>query len=121
MISRPNRKYNKNIARRKEATGTGSANELTPRTPIIPTFGKPSTTHITVTFDGPVTFSGTPGYVDNAATPHVVSAAGLTAPNVATITLNGNASTTLTVPFQDPAFRNNVGGYVQPGTYTFPT
>lgn len=120
-MSSTQKRYPNRAARRKAMAGIGAANRLGTRTPIIPTLSKASGADVTITFDGPVSLKGLPAYEDNAGTPHVVTAAELTAPNVLELTLNGNASTTLTIPFEDPAVRNNAGGYVQPGTYTFPS
>jgi hypothetical protein len=121
MIRGNNRRYKNRALRRTANIGPGGDNRITMRTPVVPTIGKPSTSHCTITLDGPVTVTGLPAYHDNASPAHTVSAIHQTAPNVVVLDFTGNCSTTLTIPFEDPCLRNQAGGYVQPGTYTFPT
>lgn len=110
------RRYKNQTMRRAVRTGPGTSNMKPPATPIVPVFVHVGST-LTVTFPEPAVYSGIlPNYTNNART---VTAVSITSPTTATITFNGTTAATATVvPFQDPAFRNMAGGYVQPGSYT---
>lgn len=118
MISRPKRRYNKGPSRRKQESGPGAAAQLTTRTPITPTFGAKSGSSITMTLNQPVSLTGIPAYTNGAVT---VTAATRPTSNTVALTFNGalTASIPLTIPFEDPAVRNSLGGYVASGSYTF--
>lgn len=114
------KRYANTAARRKTIAGVGAANERGRRTPIIPTISDVTTTFATITLDQPVSLKGFPKVTD-ASTPSItVNAAELIAPNQVKLTFNAAPSADLAWPFEDPAIRNQVGGYVQPGTYPFP-
>lgn len=119
MISRPNRKYNKSAARRKQATGPGSANQLTPRTPVLMGLSTPTVNAQTATFDQPVVVSGTPSFFDTSSPTITVSSVDVL--SATTVRINWSAAPTaaITVPFEDPAIRGFAGGYVQSGQVTF--
>jgi len=116
-ISRPKRRYNTTPQRRAQIPrAPGSQAERVRHSPIVPTFGAHSTVTLPVTFPEPIVYSGIlPGYTDSAA--HTVTAVSVTSPTTATLTFSGTVTTPVTIPFEDRAFRNMSGGYVQPGTY----
>lgn len=119
MITRPNRKYNKNAPRRREATAPGTSSQLTQRTPVTMSMSTPTVNAQTATFNQPVVVSGTPEFFDTSSpTITVVSVDVLTA---TTVRINWSAPPTaaITVPFEDPAIRGFAGGYVQSGQVTF--
>jgi len=114
------KRYANTAARRKAISGVGAANERGRRTPIVPEFSAPTGNNVTVTLDQAVSLKGFPAITD-ASTPSItVNAAVQTAPNEIVLTFNAAPTGAILVPFEDPAIRNNVGGYVQPGTYLFP-
>lgn len=113
------KRYANTAARRKTISGVGAAAERGRRTPIIPTISDVSTTLATVTFDQAVTLKGFPRVFDTSTPSITVNAAVQTAPNEVVLTFNAAPSAAMSFPFEDPAIRNNVGGYVQPGTYPF--
>lgn len=119
MIRRPQRRYNKNPARRKQESGPGGANKLTQRTPIIPVFSATTTTFQTVTFDQAVIVAGTPALFDSSSPTITATDIESLSPTSVKITWSAAPTAAATWPFEDPAIRNNAGGYVQPGQYTF--
>lgn len=68
---------------------------------------------MTITFDQPVTLSGTPQFVPEGVIANVVSAR-QTAVNQVAITYDGSVvgATAVDVGYRDPAIRNASGGYV---------
>lgn len=111
------RRYKNLTMRRAIRTGPGTANLVPPQSPIVPTSMVHSASILTVTFPTPVIYSGTlPAWTNNAQ--HVIGVAE-TSPMVWVLTFSGaTAAGAVAVPFQDAAFRNNAGGYVQPGSFT---
>lgn len=116
-MSSTQKRYANTAARRKTTAGVGAANRLGSRTPLVPTVTH-STNSITLTFADQVSLKGTPNYSNGSVT---VNAAVRTFPNTVVLQLsaNGITSVPLSIPFEDPAIRNQAGGYVQPGAYTF--
>lgn len=114
------RRYKNSAARRKTIAGVGAANQRGRRTPIIPEVTGDSSTSVTVGFDQAVILTGFPAAFDTSTPTITVNAAVQTAPNEVVLTFNAAPSAAISFPFEDPAIRNNVGGYVQPGTYAFP-
>lgn len=111
------RRYKNLTMRRATRTGPGTMNFRPPATPIVPTTMVHSLSILTVTFPEPVIYSGTlPGWTNNGQT---VTAVSMTSPTVWVVTFTApTAAGAVTIPFQDPAFRNNAGGYIQPGSFT---
>ncbi len=79
---------------------------------------------VTFTFDRPVTIlsdaatiTGIRDQADAAPTSMVYGAGGT---NEVDITFPGAAPTTVTVPFEDNAIRDQIGAYVRPGDYSEP-
>ena len=112
------KRYANTAARRKTVAGVGAANRLGSRTPLVPTVTDNATTSVTITFNEQVVIHDVPAYTGGADS-ITCTAAEQTSPGEVVLTFNHTA-TGLTVPFEDPAIRNMAGGYVQPGTYTFP-
>lgn len=111
------RRYNKTPSRRK-VQGVGAQTLRGRRTPIKPTFGIPSTTHVQVTFDQPVIYTGIlPGWV--GPTGQTVVSLVIDDPLNVTLAFSSAVAggTDVTIPFEDPAFRNNAGGYVLAGDF----
>lgn len=108
------RRYNKTPSRRK-VPGVGAQAIRGTRTPIIPTFGVVAGSTIPVTFDQPVIVKGLPDFQGDTG----VSPLSVVVDSATQITLTYNTAPTdpFTVSFEDPAVRNNAGGYVQPGEY----
>jgi 3-hydroxy-3-methylglutaryl CoA synthase len=106
------RRYNKTPSRRK-VPGTGAQTKLVSRTPIIASEANRSGNDFVVAFDCAVVSNGIPQWTTGAgAVPITV------AENTPTnYTLHYAASIVaedITIPFEDPAFRNAAGGYVLP-------
>lgn len=110
---RQQRRYNLTPARRK-ITGPGASAQQARRTPIKILSFSHTLGVGTVTFDQPVVLDGLPGWTDSAS--HTVTAAVMASATVMTITFSGTITTPVTVPFEDPALRNNAAGYVQAGS-----
>ena len=114
------KRYANTAARRKTISGVGAANERGRRTPIIAEITGDSSTSVTIQLDQNVSLKGFPAVTD-ASTPSITCNGAIqTAPNEIVLTFNATPTVALAWPFEDPAIRNNVGGYVQPGTLTFP-
>jgi len=114
------KRYANTAARRKTIAGVGAANERGRRTPIIPEITGDASTSLTITFDQSVILKGFPHVTDESTPSITVNGATQTAPNEVVLTFNAAPSAAIAWPFEDPSIRNNVGGYVQPGTYNFP-
>lgn len=121
MLRGKNKRYKNAALRRKANIGPGGDNRIGTRTPIIPEFGMPSTTHVTVTFNTPVILAGIPAIFDTSSPTITVTSAASVSPTEVALTFNANPTVGVTWPFEDPAVRNMIGGYVQSGDYTFPT
>lgn len=105
----------KNQSNRRGLTGPGTRNQIVRRPPITITDATPGDSTV-VTFDQPVVLAGIPQWPNNSS--HVPEAAELTGPQELTLTYPvADTTTSFTVPFEDPAVRNNGGGYVLPGTF----
>lgn len=119
-IQRPKKHYNKNPIRRKAQNTGGAANRRGTRTPITFTMGSSTTTTNLCTFNQPVSLKGFPAWFDTSTPTITVTAASQVSTNTINVTWNSAPSVAITVPFEDPAIRNSVGGYVQAGQVTFP-
>lgn len=109
------KRYPNRVARRT-FSGIGADNKLTRRTPITITATTPGDTTV-VTFDQAVILTGIPQWPNNSD--HVPLTAVLSAPDELTLTYPvPDTTTSITVPFEDPAVRNGAGGYVSPGTFS---
>jgi len=118
-IKRVNRHYNKNPQRRVMGSGVGAQAMLTRRTVIVPSFGVPSGSVVTVAFDQDVIYSQhLPDYV--SANGKVVESVAIVDQMTAELTFDAAPTGGVTVPFEDLAFRNDAGGHVQDCTYFFP-
>lgn len=115
------KRYPNRAARRKAMAGIGAANRLGSRTPLVPSVGAPTSTSVTVTFTEPVSLTGFPAVFDTSTPTITVNAATRPTPTTVVLTFNAAPTGAVTWPFEDPAIRNMAGGYVQPGTYTFPS
>jgi hypothetical protein len=73
---------------------------------------------LTVVFDQPVVLKGTPQYSVDVAGADPVSAS-MTFPNTLALTYDAAiaAATEITIPFEDPAIRSAVGGFVADSTF----
>lgn len=73
---------------------------------------------LTVTFDQAVRLKGVPQYTLTGAIVTPLSAA-MTSPTVMALTFSGSitAATVVHIPFEDPAIRNAVGGFVADTTF----
>jgi hypothetical protein len=110
------RRYNKTPSRRR-IPGTGAQTYRGTRTPINVINFAVLLAVETVTFDGPTQYSGIlPGWVD--ANGETVSAVEVISPTVVKLTFTDEPTLPITIPFEDPAFRNAAGGYVR--TVTLP-
>lgn len=114
------KRYANTVARRKAAAGVGDANRIGSRTPIVPSLSAPGGSAVTVTFTEPVVLKGYPAVFDTSTPTITVNAATRPTPTTVVLTFNAAPTAAVTWPFEDPAIRNMVGGYVQPGGYTFP-
>jgi len=87
-------------------------------TPVRITSATKSTTTATIVFNQPVALKGVPAYTTNLAG---VTATLATMSNPTTLVVTFSASiataTTLNIPFQEPAIRNQVGGFVFDSTF----
>lgn len=112
------KRYPNNANRRKATSAVGAANRLGTRSQLVPTLGAHTTSSITLTFTEPVSLKGIPNYSNGTIT---VNAATRPTPTTVSLVFNNTLASTipLTIPFEDPAIRNQSGGYVQPGAYTF--
>jgi hypothetical protein len=119
MIRGKNKRYKGSALRRKANIGPGGENRLTRRTPIIPTTFDDGSATVLVTFDQAVILTGFPIVTDLSTPSITVNAASQPAPNQVQLIFNAAPTVAVAWPFEDPAVRNMVGGYVQPGTYTF--
>lgn len=73
---------------------------------------------LTITFDQPVSLTGTPEYTTDVAGADVLSAV-KTADNVIEVTFDASvaAATQLYIPQQDPAVRTSTGGWASSGQF----
>jgi hypothetical protein len=115
MIRKPFRRYNLTPTRR--ATGSrvtvavGASNRLARRTPIAVLSMSPTTHFLDVTFDQPVILKGIPQWTDPVQGAPLT--AGMTSPTVMRLSYASSPiGGPITVPFEDPAVRNNAAGYV---------
>jgi hypothetical protein len=112
------KKRYRNITMRKAVrTGPGTKALTPPTSPVSVTGVVHSASILTVTFGQPVIYSGIlPGWTNNSQ--HVIGVAA-TSPTVWVLTLSGaSAAGAVNIPFQDAAFRNASGGYVNAGVLT---
>ncbi len=113
------KRYANTAARRKTIAGVGAANQRGRRTPILITdFADGSATTL-VTFDQAVILDGLPGWTDTSSPTITVNAATQPAPNQVQLVWNAAPTVAISIPFEDPAIRNNVGGYVRNTGVTF--
>ena len=112
-------KYPNTVNRRKAAGSQNAANRIGSRTPLVPTVGTPTGSAQTITFNQPVTLKGIPAWFDTSSPTITVNSATRPTPNTVVLTFNAAPTVAISVPFEDPAIRNMIGGYVQSGTYTF--
>jgi hypothetical protein len=87
-------------------------------TPVKIVSAAKSTTVLTITFDQPVRLKGVPQYTTDLAGPTPVSAA-MTSPTTLELTFSATLATAteVRIPFEDPAIRNAVGGFVADSTF----
>lgn len=105
-----------NTAARRKISGIGAEAQRPKQTPITITNTTPGDTTV-VTFDQVVILNGIPQWPNNSS--HMPEAAEMTAPDELTLTYPAaDTTTTITVPFEEPAVRNGGGGYVTPGTFS---
>lgn len=113
------KRYANSAARRKAIAGVGAANRTGSRTPIAITDFADGSATTAVTFDQAVVLSGTPAWRDLSSNSITVNSATQTAPNVVELIWNAAPTVAIAIPFEDPAVRNSVGGYVRNSTFTF--
>ncbi len=112
-MNRQQRRYNLTPQRRK-IPGVGAEATRPRRTPILVNSFSHSTITGTVTFNQAVVLSGIPNWPDNSG--HLPISAVMASPTVMTVVYDGSIATPVTIPFEDPAIRNNAGGFVRPGS-----
>lgn len=110
-------RYNKNPARRK-VPGVGGETYRGTRVNFTAVFdGAALSADVTVTFSKPVIYGGIlPGWTGGGA--QTVTGVTQTSATVWVVQFSAamGAGVPLTVPFEDPSFRDSSGGYLQPGT-----
>lgn len=108
----------KTIKHRMKRNVNPKINQPERSTPITITDVEAAASVLTLTFDQPVSVTGTPGITTDVAGAEPVSAV-QTSPNVVAITFDAAiaAATSLNIPYRDPAIRNSVGGYVISNTF----
>lgn len=109
------KRYPNSVARRK-VSGVGAEARLARRTPITPNMTAGTTSTATVEFGQPIILSGIPQYLSSNST-LPVSVSLLTTTSITLVYPLGSAIVSVSIPFEDPAVRNNAGGYVIPGIY----
>jgi hypothetical protein len=114
------KRYKNSAARRKNNPGPGGANRVGTRTPIAITDFADGSASTAVTFDQAVNLAGIPGWTDLSTPSITVTGATQSAPNVLDLVWNAAPTVAVSIPFEDPGIRNNVGGYVRDSTFTFP-
>lgn len=110
------RRYNKTPQRRK-IPGVGAQTQRGHRTPINIVSADGTLAVLTIVFDQPVILNGLPGWL-GAGGEHVISAV-MTDPVTCEMTFSATVTSPVVIPFEDPAIRNNVGGYVRDSGTTF--
>jgi hypothetical protein len=113
------KRYANTAARRKATSGVGAANQRGRRTPIAITAAIDGSATVTVTFDQAVILDGTPGWTDTSTPTITVNSATQSAPNEIVTIWNAAPTVAISIPFEDPAVRNNVGGYIRDSGFTF--
>ncbi len=104
-----------NTSNRNRRPGLGTSNQRGRRTPISIVTVTPGDT-TSVVFDQAVILKGIPAYPNNVG--HLPTAAVLTDAMTLSLTYpTPDTTTTITVPFEEPAVRNGAGGYLLPGTF----
>jgi len=95
-----------------------SVNRPQPTIPISIVSAVKGTTIITLTFNQPVALKGVPKYTTNLA---AITALSATHPDPMTVAITFSASiaaaTTLNIPYEDLAIRNQSGGFVSDSTF----
>jgi len=104
--------------KRRAFLGPSDSNRLTRRTPIAVLNSIWDGNAVVLTFDQPVVFKGIPAWYD--ANGLFASGGLIVSPGVVRLVFPSAPQSPLTVPFEDPAIRNSVGGYVVPGLLTNP-
>jgi len=113
------KRYKNAASRRKTIAGVGAANRVGTRTPIaIDTFDDGSASTM-VTFDQQVILDGTPRWTDLSTPSITINSASQVAANQVMLIWNAAPTVAISIPFEDPAIRNSVGGYVRDSTFTF--
>jgi hypothetical protein len=108
-------RYKNRAQRRTVHAAIGTDNARPMRAQLVPTLSAHSGSTLPITFPIPFVYAGIlPAYTAGAT--HVTGVT-VTSPTTVTLTFSGTPTTPLIVPFQDPAFRDLSGGYVQPGSY----
>lgn len=105
MLKQPNKKSHDRVKPKKA-------------TPVYISSASASGTVLTLTFDQTVGLKGTPQYVTDVPNAKPVSAE-MTSPVMMRLTFDTDITTAseLTIPFEDPAVKNPVGGFVADSTY----
>lgn len=119
-IQRPKKRYNKGPSRRKAAATGGAATQRGSRTPITASVNDNSAGSVTIDFNQRVSIKGFPEVFDTSTPTIVCNGATQVNAQQAILTFNATPTGSITWPFEDPAVRNLVGGYVSPGELTFP-
>lgn len=102
------------MRRRNGSTGRRGKRVAQRATPIAVTLMAYGGGFVEVTFNQPVLLAGVPKYT--LADGSLPTGATLQAANLVKLTYAslGSGAPTITVPFEDPAVRNQAGGYVSP-------
>lgn len=113
------KRYPNTAARRKTISGIGAANRLARRIELVADDFSASGASVTFNFPMPIVVKGVPLISNGSIT---VNSARALSPTSALVVFNSAVveSIGLTVPFEDPAIRNNTGGYMRAGALTFP-
>lgn len=113
-------KYNKGPSRRTQQQVPGARNNIQPGTPINAGGTVVTGEQASITLDQPVSLNGIPQWPDGSAPPQLPVGAHLNDLRTG-LTLQYSVApvSPITVPFQDPAIRNQTAGYVNPTSLTF--
>ena len=120
-MNRQQRRYNKNPQRRK-IPGVGAENLRGSRTPITIESAVRTGNFLDLTFNQPIILKGVPQYEnDNDNTLPLSATVSDPANTIVRLVYTGaTTGQNFIVPFEDPAIRNNAGGYVTQQTLTAP-
>jgi hypothetical protein len=117
------KRYPRAVRFRRIASNNNSVQQVR-RFPLIPFSTAISAQTVELEFEQPVIIASNAvaitNIVDNNGDKPISFAYGAGVVSQIEITFPGGGPTSITIPFEDPALRGQVGQYVQQGTYTPP-